>query len=199
MYNWRIRKKLRLKNFDYSQNGYYFVTICTKNRENFFGEIIDGKMFLNEIWKNVEQNWKNIILHYQNVEIDEFIIMPNHIHWIIIINVGNDYYRSRNIKNYGNENIHSLPNLSNIIKWFKIWCTKNIREKFQNFEFWWQKSFFDVIIRNENQLLKTREYIQNNPLKWEFDVNNPKNKEIVEKLRKEKNKMQETIIIVPKK
>lgn len=190
MYNWRIRKKLRLKNFDYSKNGYYFVTICTKNRENFFGEIIDGKMFLNEIWKNVEQNWKNIILHYQNVEIDEFIIMPNHIHWIIIINVGNDYYCSRNIKNYGNENIHSLPNLSNIIKWFKIWCTKNIREKFQNFEFWWQKSFFDVIIRNENQLLKIREYIQNNPLKWEFDVNNPKNKEIVEKLRKEKNKMQ---------
>lgn len=194
MYNWPNRKKMRLKSYDYSSDGFYFVTICTKNRENYFGEIIDGKMILNEYWKIAEKSWNEIIKHYQNVEIDEFIIMPNHIHGIIII-VGNEYFRSDNEyfpnenngnENNGNENIHSLPNLSNIIKWFKIWCTKEIRNKHNDYNFSWQKSFFDIIIKNDEQLEKTREYILNNPLKWELDVNNKKNEELVEKLRKEK-------------
>jgi transposase-like protein len=110
--------------------------------------------------------------------------MPNHIHWIIIIEdtVGNEYFRSDIwSEKKRNEYFHSLqwlkskPNLSNIIKWFKIWCTKEIRNKYEDFNFWWQKSFFDKIIRNDEQLWKTREYILNNPLKWELDVNNPKN------------------------
>jgi len=99
MYNWPVRKYLRLKSYDYSQNGFYYITICTKERENFFGEIIDWKMILNEYWKIAENFWKEIIFHYQNVEIDEFIIMPNHIHWIIIIFenniVGNEYFHSK--------------------------------------------------------------------------------------------------------
>ena len=70
------------------------MTICTKNRENYFGEIVDGKMILNEYGKIAEQNWKNILNHYQNVDIDEFVVMPNHIHGIIILSVGNEYFRS---------------------------------------------------------------------------------------------------------
>lgn len=89
---------------------------------------------------------------------DEFIIMPNHIHGIII--VGNEYFRS---------------DISNIVKGFKIWVSKEIRQNYGDFEFSWQKSFFDVIIRNDEQLQKTREYIVNNPAKWDEDVNNPKN------------------------
>jgi len=178
MYNWPQRKPQRLKNYDYSQNGFYFVTICTKDREKYFGEIIDGKMILNNFWKIAEQNWKNILIHYQNIEIDEFVIMPSHIHWIIILTVGNEYFRSDNwnenqIK--GNEYFHPLPNLSNIIKWFKIWCTKEIRNIYNDFTFSWQKSFFDVIIRNDAQLEKTRQYIVDNPIKWELDKNNPVN------------------------
>ncbi len=174
MYFWPERKPLRLKKYDYSSAWYYFVTICTKNRINYFWEIIDWKMILNEYWKIAEKFWKQILFYYQNIELDEFVIMPNHIHWIIII-VGNEYFRSdvREIK--GNENIYSLPNLSNIIKWFKIWYTNEIRKNYNDFEFFWHKSFFDKIIQNEEQLLKTREYIENNPLKWEFDVNNPIN------------------------
>lgn len=174
MYNWPERKRQRLKGFDYSSDWYYFVTICTKDRKNYFGKIIRWKMRLNNYWKIAQENWKKIIQHYQNVKIDEFIIMPNHIHWIIIL-AGKDNYHSNisnNIQNR-NENIHSLPNLSNVIKWFKIWCTKEIRN--ENLNFWWQKSFFDRIIRNENQLEKTREYIKNNPLKHRLNKNNSNN------------------------
>lgn len=93
----------------------------------------------------------------------------------IIIIVGNEYFRSDNW-NYNNnenrnENIHSLPNISNIIKGFKIWCTKEIRNKHNNFQFTWQKSFYDVIIKNDEQLQKTRQYILDNPIKWKDDVN----------------------------
>lgn len=203
MYNLKQRKKLRLNDYDYSNNGFYFVTFCTKWRQNFFWKIIDWKMILNDYWNIAQKCWNWILNHYKNIELDEFIIMPNHIHWIIII-VGNEYFRSdkwnicneyfhpdkwnifnkyfRSDKwNTFNEHFHPNKwgiwkswNLSNIIKWFKIWVTKDIRQKYNDWEFWWQKSFFDIIIRNKNQLLKTREYIINNPFKWELDINNPK-------------------------
>jgi len=186
MYNWPQRKNQRLKNYDYSRNWFYFVTICTKNREDFFWEIIKWKIYLNEYGNIVEKFWNEIIKHYENVKIDDFIIMPNHIHGIIIL-VGNEYFRSvywNNNQIKGSENINSIPNLSNIIKWFKIWCTKEIRNKYNDFIFWWQKSFFDVIIQNDEQLEKTRQYIINNPLKWELDVNNKKNEDLVKKNKK---------------
>jgi len=186
MYNWPQRKNQRLKNYDYSRDWFYFVTICTKNREDFFWEIIKWKIYLNEYGNIVEKFWNEIIKHYENVKIDDFIIMPNHIHGIIIL-VGNEYFRSvywNNNQIKGSENINSIPNLSNIIKWFKIWCTKEIRNKYNDFIFWWQKSFFDVIIQNDEQLEKTRQYIINNPLKWELDVNNKKNEDLVKKNKK---------------
>lgn len=197
MYNWPERKKLRFENYNYSDNWFYFITICTKNRENYFREIIDWKMILNEYGEIVKKCWQEIIKHYQNIEIDEFIIMPNHFHGIIIL-VGNEYFRSdnwninfllnewkndeyfwivnQNVVNYNNnenrnENIHSLPNISNIIKWFKIWCTKEIRNNHNDFQFAWQKSFYDVIIKNDEQLQKTRQYILDNPIKWKDDIN----------------------------
>ncbi|MDD5213686.1 MAG: hypothetical protein PHG82_04650 [Candidatus Gracilibacteria bacterium] len=206
MYFGPERKKLRFSNYDYSRNGFYFITICTKNRENYFGEIIDEKMILNEYGLIVEKSWQEITKHYQNVIIDEFMIMPNHFHGIIIIDntmifgneipVGNEYFRScignqnqnnNTYKNNGkqnngdennvnqnnrNENIRSLPNLSNIIKGFKIGCTKEIRNQYNDFQFSWQKSFYDILIKNDDQLEKTRQYILDNPLKWEDDVNN---------------------------
>ncbi len=177
MYNWPKRKPLRLKNYDYSENWFYFVTICIKEKQEDFGEIINWKMILNDYGEIAEKYWKEIIKHYQNVEIDEFVIMPNHIHWIIIVStlsVGNEYFRS---DNWDKNKNNSKPNISNIIKWFKIWCTKEIRYKYENFNFnfKWQKSFFDVIIKNDKQLEKSRQYIINNPLKWELDINNPIN------------------------
>ncbi len=154
-FRYEPRKKLRLSNFDYGNVGYYFVTICTKGRIHYFGEIQNGEMISNEYGRVVKKCWKEILEHYQNIDLDEMIIMPNHIHGIII--VGNEYFRS---------------DISNVVKWFKIGVTKEIRQNYGDYKFAWQKSFYDVIIRNEEQLEKTREYIIMNPAKWEEDVNN---------------------------
>ena len=89
------RKPNRLKHYDYSENGYYFVTICTYNRECFFGEIVEGEMVKNEIGELANKFWLDIPVHFRGVELDEYVIMPNHIHGIILINnVGNAYMRS---------------------------------------------------------------------------------------------------------
>lgn len=163
------RKKMRLKNYDYSQNWYYFVTICTKWRECFFGKIIDWKMILNECGKIAEKEIMKTEEIRKEIKIDIFVIMPNHLHLIMVIDnpVGNTGPCSLQLEHKNT--------LSNCIQRIKSQTTREIRKKYENFEFGWQKSFYDVIIRNEEQLLKTREYIENNPLKWELDKNNPEN------------------------
>jgi REP element-mobilizing transposase RayT len=91
------RKLTRLKEYDYSQSGYYFVTICTKNMEEWFGKIADGRMVLNNQGEIAKDPWSEMPLHFEHVKIDEFIIMPNHVHGILIIEgnqVGNAYIRS---------------------------------------------------------------------------------------------------------
>ena len=214
MYNWPERKPLRLKKYDYWSNWFYFVTICTKWRENFFGEIVEWKIFLNdygEIAKNEILKTEEI---RKEIKIDIFVIMPNHLHLLVVIEnentVGNtgpcSLHKNKNLnentcslhkkwninmcslhKNKNlNKNTYSLykeekwihitkNKLSNTIQRIKWSITTKIRKKYEDFIFWWQKSFFDKIIRNDEQLEKTREYILNNPLKWELDINNPKN------------------------
>ncbi|MFH0979401.1 MAG: transposase [Candidatus Roizmanbacteria bacterium] len=171
---YRQRKPNRLKNFNYSSNGYYFVTICAKNRECLFGEIIDGKMVLNEHGKIIEKYWEEIPNHYQNILLDEFIIMPNHIHGIVVISK----HKQKIIKNVGTEQC-SVPTrfglLSKIIKSFKEIIIKIFHIEFGNYRFKWQRSFYDHIIRNEESVQKIREYIRNNAKNWNKDRNNPKN------------------------
>ncbi|MBS9783796.1 transposase [Candidatus Gracilibacteria bacterium] len=198
------RKKMRLENYDYSQNGYYFVTICTKARECFFGEIRDGKMILNEYGKIAEKEILQTEKIRKEIKIDIFVIMPNHLHLVVVIDNG-FYDVEKQLQgngkeqlegfvdgNHGRERLQSFPtrtyyfdergaiglqgnNLSSIIRSIKSSITREIRKKYEDFQFGWQKSFYDVIIRNEDQLLKTREYIENNPLKWELDKDNPEN------------------------
>jgi len=85
-----VRKTNRLKDFDYSQNGFYFVTICTKNRKQYFGKINDGGMVLNDGGEAAEELWLGIPEHFQDVKLDEHVIMPNHVHGIIIIDCDGD-------------------------------------------------------------------------------------------------------------
>lgn len=92
------RKKLRYENFDYSENGYYFVTILTKNRENFFGKIKNGEVVLSEIGKMAHTFFQEIPLHFPDCQVDEFIIMPNHIHGIIIIDNGEVFVRNADLR-----------------------------------------------------------------------------------------------------
>jgi REP element-mobilizing transposase RayT len=85
----RERKRTRLKNYDYSQGGYYFVTVCTKNRDEWFGKVEREGMILNQYGKIVNQCWNDLPNHYLNCSLDAFVIMPNHIHGIIVIHNNN--------------------------------------------------------------------------------------------------------------
>src|SRR3989304_7423555 len=163
----------RLKEWDYSTNGYYFVTICTKNQECVFGRIADGKMVLTRIGNIVKRYWLEVPEHFQNVKLDEFVIMPNHIHGIVIIE--NQHCRDAiNVVSTRAPNpILSENSLSNIIRWYKGRCTFEVNKIQNTIHFAWQPRFYDHIIRNEKLLQKIREYIHNNPLKWDIDENNP--------------------------
>ena len=79
------RRSIRLKDYDYSQSGAYFITICTQKRECLFGEIVDGEMRLNDAGQMVQTTWDELPKHYTGIEIDEFVVMPNHFHGIILI------------------------------------------------------------------------------------------------------------------
>ena len=169
---------MRLKGYDYSQGGYYFVTICTKDREEWFGKIENGEMVLSMCGKVAGDFWSEIPLHFQHVQIDEFSVMPNHVHGILILEeniVGNAYMRSHQ----GNAFMHSLQDrtkmsLSKIIQQYKASVTRKINSLEEGLNFGWQKSFYDHVIRNDKSLDNLRQYIANNPLKWELDIENRK-------------------------
>ena len=150
----------RLKDWDYSTPWWYYVTICTKNFKNWFGEIKNGEMILNDLGKQVEKCWLNISNHYPNIELDYYVIMPNHFHGILILN---------NVETGHAPSLRKhKPTLGNVVGSFKSavskWSHNNIFDDFK-----WQPRFYDHIIRNENDLRMIRTYIQNNPTKWELD------------------------------
>lgn len=159
----------RLQSWDYGANGIYFVTICTNNREHFFGNIYGGKMVLNEIGMIANQYWLDIPKHFSNVILDVYVIMPNHVHGIVIIdNKGN------------NENTNALIDkkwkpgtLGVIINQYKRAVTINARK--MNAGFAWQSRFHDYIVRNDDSFQKIRNYIQENPFLWKDDRYNVAN------------------------
>jgi putative transposase len=166
----RQRKSIRLKEYDYSQPGEYFVTICTQNHECKFGEIVNGEMHLNSFGMVVENCWKGIRLHFRNVDLDEYIIMPNHMHGIIAI---------CECENHGRGEVTSplrKPTLGKIVAYFKYQSTKLINELQGTLGAKvWQRNYYDRIIRNEKELNNIRDYIANNVLAWAFDTENPDN------------------------
>lgn len=147
-----IRKPIRLKEYDYSQNGMYFVTICTHNRECLFGKIVGNGLDRSEYGLTAGNDLMNLSQHFPHITIDKYIVMPNHIHAIIFID--NDYKTERS---------RPFPTLSTVIGLYKSGVSRKIGFGV------WQKSFHDHIIRNENEYLKICEYIDTNPLKWELD------------------------------
>ncbi len=161
------RKSIRLNHYDYSESGAYFITVCTKNFEHYFGNIQNGKMNLSMIGQIVHNEWIRTKQIRKNVALDEFIIMPNHFHGIIIINSVGAYWNTplqRTFKSPSN-------NLGAIVRSFKSsvkrWCNKN---NFANFQ--WQRNYYEHIVRNDFELNRIRKYIINNPINWELDRNN---------------------------
>ena len=185
-FNYRFNPKYnRLENYDYSDNWWYFITICTKDRQEYFGEIIEGEMFLNEYWKIVENEIKNIPIFRKNVILDEYVIMPNHIHMNLFLNnnkniMSNEMFLpnistlkcKRNNDNYFSKISPSKNSLWNIIKLFKWHTSRNINKIWKEPYFAWQKNYYDRVIRNDEELFKIRQYIKNNPLKWQIEKNN---------------------------
>ena len=173
------RKSIRLKNHDYSQPGAYFVTICTYNHKCIFGYISKGEMKLNDFGKIVETEWLKTAQIRANVELDEYIIMPNHLHGIIIIvdNCRGTTHRAPTIQaheSFGKPVSGSIPT---IIRGFKSTVTKQINQLRNTLGLpVWQRNYFEHVIRNEKSLHQIRYYIVNNPLQWELDNENPKHR-----------------------
>ena len=169
--NNRNRKPNRLQNYDYSETGYYLVTICAQDKVNYFGEIEQAQMQLSDIGQIATEG---IPEHFHDTALDEFIVMPNHIHGIVII-VGNADLRSKPPYCLQQQTDRSKMYLSKIIHGFKSSVTRMVRKRWGNHSFGWQKSFYDHVIRNDEDLHRVRAYIQNNPLNWELDRDNRAN------------------------
>ena len=182
----------RCQNHDYSEEWFYFITICTKDRQNFLWNIVGWKMILNWMWEIVENDILKLSEYHENLEIDEFIVMPNHIHMIMILKNKNVYTICRDVsqkrlynslnKKFTNDNWKgNFSKISpkkwsiwNILKLFKWFLTKKLNKSYGSyiFNFAWQSNYYDRIIRGEKELFNIRKYIQENPQKWELDENN---------------------------
>ncbi len=173
------RRSLRLSGYDYSQNGAYFVTVCTQNRECLFGKIENGEMRLNDTGRMVCQCWQDIPLHFPNVLNDGFVVMPNHFHGILFI-VG-AIVGAKNVSPLQAKNVSPLQGqrtdgtsktIGSIVRGFKIGVTKWMRNDYPGKNVW-QRNYFEHIIRDDDDLNRIRKYIVENPAKWEIDRENP--------------------------
>lgn len=164
------RKTLRLKNFDYSSNGLYFITVCTYGKENFFGKIIDGKMYLSACGKIAEEEIAvvNQKREGQFIEITQYVIMPNHIHMIICI-FKPDFFREYRQEDFSKPVSQAI---SSVMRSYKAAVTKRVHDVSDGVNMpgkIWQSRYFDHIIRSDKSYEKIYEYIETNPLRWEKD------------------------------
>ena len=166
------RKSLRLSGYDYSQPGAYFVTICTFRNQNLLGEIHNREMFLNDAGRIVEKTWLEIPEHFLIAGLDSFVVMPNHIHGILVlVEMGSRGTACRApTERFGKPVPDSLPT---IIRSFKSAATRrfNIFRNTTGLTLW-QRNYYEHIIRSEESLFRIRKYIVENPLCWEEDPEN---------------------------
>jgi len=184
------RRSIRLQGYDYSRAGAYFVTICTRYRECLFGDIADGEMRLNAIGHIVANEWVKTAEIRNEIELDEWVVMPNHFHGILVIyDRRGTARRARNddhgvmgtarrapttttMERFGKPVAGSMPT---VIRSFKSAATKRINEmrKTPGAKLW-QRNYWEHVVRNESELNRIREYIQNNPNQWESDKLHPR-------------------------
>ena len=186
----------RLQNWDYGWNAIYFVTICTKDRNHYFGEITDGEMQLSPVGAIADVLWYELENHFDNIKLDAFVVMPNHIHGIISINNHGENLDDRvNVYNGGNgrdnacvvSTLRDVPplrdatktigqqrfqhqgskTLSSIVGSYKSAVSRYAH--MSGYDFAWQSRFYDNIIRNNDVLIKIQSYIIDNPIKWNDD------------------------------
>ncbi|PIE87595.1 MAG: hypothetical protein CSA01_00130 [Bacteroidetes bacterium] len=161
------RKSIRLRGYDYSQPGLYFVTICCQNRHHLFGKIEKGIMILNDAGQIANNCWLEIPKHFPNVILHSYVIMPNHVHGIIELietNTSNVWAKIFSpIRPNG-----TSKTVGSIIRGFKIGVTKWMRKNTNTYNVW-QRNYYEHIIRNDKSYQTITEYIMNNPINWEKD------------------------------
>ena len=157
--NKNSRKSIRLKGYNYHKNGAYFITICTQNREHFWGKIVDGEMILNHAGEMIQKWLYKLNDNFDSVLLDGMVIMPNHVHFIVSMDMAIDE-----------------KSLGEIIQWFKAMTTNEYIRGVKSNVFpvfnkrIWQRNYYEHIIRNEKSFFDIQEYMKNNPQKWEEDV-----------------------------
>jgi len=183
------RKLLRLTEYDYSQNGCYFITICTHKKNQIFGKVIDGKVMLSTAGQIARDELVNVPSHYSMVTIDQFVVMPNHVHILLTIDHETEHANhieteraspfptvstiigmdgAAPIGSRDSERVSPFPTVSTIIGSYKSGVTNKIHQVRPGLSVW-QKSFYDHIIRDETDYLTVCEYIEDNPFNWELD------------------------------
>ena len=185
------RRSIRLQGFDYTQPGAYFITTVTRERACLFGQVIDGEMRLNDAGEIARQCWLDIPNHFSNAQLDEFVIMPNHVHGVIVLVESSDM-----TYNVGARHAVPLPNdaaslprdlskcekfgspisgsIPTIVRSYKSAVTKQINECHGTPGApVWQRGYYEHIIRSDESLNHIRKYIMNNPLQWALDRENP--------------------------
>jgi putative transposase len=165
------RRSIRLTDYDYSQEGFYFVTICSFNREWIFGEIKNGEMFLNSNGEIVQSAYLSLSNRFP-ITLDTYQLMPNHFHGIIIINhaVGAGFPRPKSINAYHPGRGDRAPTLGTILAYFKYQSAKqiNLSHHTPGFKLW-QRNYFEHIIRSDEEYFAIKQYIQDNPENWQED------------------------------
>ena len=177
----RNRRSIRLKDHDYSQAGAYYITVCTQERECLFGQVVDGQMQLNEAGRIVQAVWDGLSQFHDGIELDAFVVMPNHVHGIIVIRASVGAIHELPV-----QAIHESPAtpariadrrrmlLSKIVGRFKMVSGKEINFLRQTMgQPVWQRNYYEHIIRDEESLRRIRRYIADNPAQWDFDRENP--------------------------
>jgi REP element-mobilizing transposase RayT len=170
------RRSIRLKGYDYTQPGGYFVTLVTFQRKCLFGEIANQEMQLNDCGRALEHCWRAIPEHFPNVELGAHIIMPNHVHGIILLNGRGTIclrrgtiYRAPTMEQFGKPVEGSIPT---IVRTFKAAVTRRLGREF-NLTSVWQRNYYERVIRDEKEWDRIHRYIESNPAQWESDEENP--------------------------
>ena len=161
------RRSIRLREYDYRESGAYFITVVAHDRAVLFGEIAGGETRLNEFGRIVERAWADLPEHYLNVQCDAFVVMPNHIHGIIVLGepIVEAGFKPASRRRHG------LPEIVRALKTFSARRINEMRHTLGAPV--WQRNYYEHIIRSDGEMLRVREYIHNNPLAWENDRENP--------------------------
>jgi putative transposase len=163
--SFRQRKSPRLKNYDYSQSGAYFVTICTEGRQHLFGEVENSAMQISQTGQLCIEHWDDLPKHFPSIELDGFVVMPNHVHGILLLTehpVGTTSMQSARPT--------KRPKLGTVIATYKAAVTRHVHRLNLLEGQIWQDRYNDHIIRNERSLNYVRNYVATNPERWEQDT-----------------------------